>query len=660
MQCAPLPCRSSLTIMGAINQHGETVMKSGVTTAVLSALLLAGCSGGSGSDPLPEVTPGPNVALQAIGTPTKSVYRPGEPITFDFFLRSDAITAEHVAVDFALTKADAWEDLISNEEAELVDLGEFLVENLVPGNQGFTAQFEVPADIADAGDYLLIGVVDPDGILTEDSNVEDNRTRDIEPTLASPTLKRIAISEDGINDLQILDAQVAEGFLLLEAPAAAGASNLGSRRATQITNTDTDESHVVGHIDVRKIGSASLTANVEVDVIINGEITPAAMWDGQNDVWYEQATLTLPNATETHYVPWDLRLSDAQIAALWAAYDPQAPDNTATLRFRTVLVDGGAEESLENNQFDLTIPLRFFSPEAHSEVPFEGLASAAGAAPLKGVYKNGGASAAAAGNLSFDKVFQQSYGDASKFAITMDVRSLNELSGADASATLANRGNVTLKVFGKGFELFDAEALAGADGYANSADYSVGVRVLGNTVLDQGQDASDQLQRSWSLSWEEERTLADQRFFVGPVPLRVQAGISGSMGFGAGLAFQNLTLTATGDVFFMSLDAFAKGSIDAFVASGGVGADLLLVGENLGIVGEVDFNQLGNGKVTLRASAVNQLRAIEGDFYLFAKYKKYKWCCKIKNKEARFTLYSTGALYDKTWTLLSEQATLSL
>ena len=75
-------------------------MKSGVTTAVLSALLLAGCSGGSGSDPLPEVTPGPNVTLQAIGTPTKSVYRPGEPITFDFFLRSDAITAEHVAVDF--------------------------------------------------------------------------------------------------------------------------------------------------------------------------------------------------------------------------------------------------------------------------------------------------------------------------------------------------------------------------------------------------------------------------------------------------------------------------------------------------------------------------------------------------------------------------------
>ncbi|MFZ8914688.1 MAG: hypothetical protein ACO2YP_08875, partial [Pseudomonadales bacterium] len=142
-----------------------------MTTAVLSALLLAGCSGGSGSDPLPEVTPGPNVALQAIGTPTKSVYRPGEPITFDFFLRSDAITAEHVAVDFALTKADAWEDLISNEEAELVDLGEFLVENLVPGNQGFTAQFEVPADIADAGDYLLIGVVDPDGILDYVSGV---------------------------------------------------------------------------------------------------------------------------------------------------------------------------------------------------------------------------------------------------------------------------------------------------------------------------------------------------------------------------------------------------------------------------------------------------------------------------------------------------------
>ena len=198
----------------------------GTSGLLLTLGLLQGCGSDGKSPILEEVSTGPNIRLQAIGTPTKSVYRPGEQVEFDFFLRTDELTAEHVAVDFALTKADAWEDLINNEEAELVDLGEYLVENLNPGNQSFRATFQIPADIASTGDYLLIAVVDPDGILTEDTNFEDNKTRDIEPTLSSPTLKMITLEGTPLNDLQVLTAEVAEGFLLLETPAAAQAASM--------------------------------------------------------------------------------------------------------------------------------------------------------------------------------------------------------------------------------------------------------------------------------------------------------------------------------------------------------------------------------------------------------------------------------------------------
>ena len=52
-----------------------------------------------------------------------------------------------------------------------------------------------------------------------------------------------------------------------------------------LVDDDPRESNAVGHIDVMKLGSDSMNAIIQVDVIVDGEETAALMWRGENDEW---------------------------------------------------------------------------------------------------------------------------------------------------------------------------------------------------------------------------------------------------------------------------------------------------------------------------------------------------------------------------------------
>ena len=86
---------------------------------------------------------------------------------------------------------------------------------------------------------------------------------------------------------------------------------------------------------------------------------------------------------------------------------------------------------------------------------------------------------------------------------------------------------------------------------------------------------------------------------------------------------------------------------------------LLLLQQTFRVSGEADLSDILNRHVTLNALAQNQIKAIQGRFYLFAKYPKYKFCCKVKKKTKTLTLYNTGALFDKSWDLVNESRTVS-
>ena len=89
------------------------------------------------------------------------------------------------------------------------------------------------------------------------------------------------------------------------------------------------------------------------------------------------------------------------------------------------------------------------------------------------------------------------------------------------------------------------------------------------------------------------------------------------------------------------------------IASAGIGANLLLISNSIGVSGRADLSRIGARRVALSAVAQSNLRAIEGEFFLFARYRYFHFCCSFPEREARLTLYRTGALFNKNWRLLS-------
>ena len=639
---------------------------------LLALTTLAGCTQDSETfEPVPPDS-SRNIYLMEVGAPTKSVYRKGEPLELEVLVGSTGISAEHVTVDFSLIEKAKWQQLENEEAADTVALGDTLIENLEPGFTRQRVTLTVPNTLTVAGDYLIVAAVDAGQSVAQDTNFSDNISRGIDESLAHPTVKQITIEDAFVNDLQITDAVIAQGFILLETPTDNALAqngddvNAANLQASDVLTGDVlrvaddpRESNVIGHIDIKKLGAESMDARIEVDVIVDGEEFPAFMWKGEGDEWVNEAPYTVPSANETHFIPWDIRLIEAQRAALWAAYDPSAEENLATFRFRIIAADNVPDENPNNNSFEVDVPYRFFDPVSDPlDAPEEGteVVATSTASPLKQVAGPGGdlnRNRAASGRILFDRRFRQSFGDRKKFSAYLDLRSYGDIIGSQGKAVLNSDGRGDVYVLGRGINLFRAFARGDGNVSGGSAYYRGYMKVFGRTYLDQSASTSSGFSRSWSLSWSEERTLGSARFFAGPIPISVSGGVKGSLGFGAALSFSGGKVVATGDIFSVSMSGFARGGVDVGFASGGVGASLLVLNEKLSVSGVADLSEVGRRRVAMSLVAYNRLKAIQGEFYLFARYPVYRFCCSIRTQESRLTLYRTGALYNKNWKLLN-------
>jgi hypothetical protein len=640
--------------------------------------LLAGCSQNSESFETVAPDSSRNIYLMEVGTPTKSVYRKGEPLELEILIGSTNISAEHVTVDFSLIEKAKWAQLENDQAADTIALGDAIIESLEPGFTRQSVTLTVPNALPGAGDYLIVAAVDAAQSVAQDTNFADNISRGIDESLSHPTVKQISVEDAFINDLEIVDAVVAEGFVLLEAPTsnareqdgdAVVAASATTDSTALLVNDDPLESDVIGHIDVRKLGADAMDARIEVDVIVNGETFPGYMWDGQGE-WVNEAPYAVPSADETHYVPWDIRLVEEQRAALWNAFDASSEENVATFRFRIAAADGVPDENPNNNQFELEVPFRFFDPLSEAPVePGDSTDATASAAEtsegrLKQVAGNGNAGAAnrtcfLCDRISYYAGFSQTYGDTNKFAARVNMYSRGNIRGNAGTARLQTYGKAEVWSLGNKETLAIGYARGSADVVSLTTDYKAYVKVLDNTYLDQEASLSGDYAQDWNLSWQEEVTLGTARFFVGPIPLSVSGGVSGSLAFGAELESASGVITAGGEILSVSMSGFAEGGVDVGFASGGIGVELLVLANELSVTGTADLSNLIQRQISMGIVATNTLEAIEGEFFLFANYPVYKFCCSTTTGEARKTLYDTPALYSRSWNLLNASRTKS-
>ena len=609
-------------------------------------LSLVGCSG-DGSEAVERAEPvAQGLQLVGIATPTKSVYRKGEPIELSFNVRSFGISSEDVVASFELVQTSQLAALESRSDAGGVSLGDFRMAEVRPGLNIYSANFTIPNDPPAAGDYVILAAIDPARAVEGDEDFEDNLSRGFSASFSDPTTKVITIEDAFINDLAIEGAEVGEGFLLLEAPAPVTAAAIG---ALNVVEDDPIESNAVGFIDVRKLGADNMGAIIQVDVIVDGVETPAFMWQGDGD-FANEAIYEVPSPNELHFVPWDIRLSDEQRAALFAAYDESSADNSATFRFRIQQTSGAQDENPDNNSFELEVPYRFFVSDA---APDGGEAVAASVLPEKRLGGDGAVGASSGGRLTFDRQFSSIYGDRGKFAVGLYARSYNHINGPAGTGRVYNTARVDGYAFNRSLRLAEAIGNVQANARNRTASYRGYMQVFGRVVLDQSASASTSISRDYALEWREERTFVRTTFFVGPIPLGVSAGAAGTMGFGAGLSLGGGVIEGYGNLFSARLDAYAEGGVNIGIASAGIGASLLLISNDIGVSGRADLSRIGARRVALSAVAQSNLRAIEGEFYLFARYRYFHFCCSFPEREARLTLYRTGALFNKNWRLLS-------
>ena len=612
-------------------------------------LALVGCSGDA-LEPAERAEPrrpAQGLQLVQVASPSKSVFRKGEPIELSFDVRSFGLSSEGVVASFELVQTSQLAALESRSDAGGVSLGDFRMDEVRPGLNSYSASFTVPNDPPAAGDYVILVAVDPARAVEVDEDFEDNLSRGFSASFSDPTTKVITIEDAFINDLAIEGAEVGEGFLLLEAPAAVAAAAIG---AFNVVEDDPVESNAVGFIDVRKLGADNMGAIIQVDVIVGGVETPAFMWQGDGDRFANEAIYEVPSPNELHFVPWDIRLSDDQRAALFAAYDESSAENSATFRFRIQQTSGAQDENPDNNSFELEVPYRFFVSDA---APDGGEAVAASVLPEKRLGGDGAVGASSGGRLTFDRSFSQTYGDRGKFAVGLYARSYNHINGPAGTGRVYNTASVTGYAFNRSLRLAQAIGNVQANARNRTASYRGYMQVFGRVVLDQSAGASTNISRDYGLEWREERTFVSTTFFVGPIPLSVSAGAAGTMGFGAGLSLGSGVIRGYGTLFSAQLDAFAEGGVNIGIASAGIGASLLLINNSLGVSGTADLSRIGARRVALSAVAQSNLRAIEGEFFLFARYRYFHFCCSFPEREARLTLYRTGALFNKSWNLLS-------
>ena len=188
----------------------------------------------------------------------------------------------------------------------------------------------------------------------------------------------------------------------------------------------------------------------------------------------------------------------------------------------------------------------------------------------------------------------------------------------------------------------EANAIANAPS-AENGKLSVSANIFGKTLFALNQDLG-------KLGYKDEKTLFDTpvnyetsvRFAIGPIPVRLAAGIRGNNVMKWGIEIVPLELQ-TYLQHYAGIDAYASAAVDIYVAGVGVTGRLLLIAVNTQVSAGayVDFSDQPSLKLQLVGTT--ELDALNGDLrvYVYAYIPTWKfWKGFLERKEWSTTLAS--------------------
>ncbi|MCE2572202.1 CARDB domain-containing protein [Motilimonas eburnea] len=585
----------------------------------LFVILLAGCY----DDQLGNLT---LTDLDAKGEQTKF----GEVVTLEYQFDSRGFTDQTTDIQFVLANVD---DLHVDPDVEQ-ELSEYHVVGIetVPLTNSITTHsvtFSIPETVK-GGTYQVVAHIDPDNLI-EEENEEDNSPT-INDTDGTHHHALLQIQGPPEHDFHLENISLGIEQLILDTPE--------TEALGEINRAD-----IVGYVDLRYHGlhtdKAALTAAAEID----GVWVPLKFWHADSNSYTDDIIVDLSLDDQSNHIQFDLDLNANHLNALHASYDASG-DNQLKIRLTATEGEttGQFEHSDDNNHLDITLSYYFFSGEQARQTTAR-----------SGV-----------GTINYEKDFAATYGNTSKFAVAIDIAGKMSLVPlVDPGAAISGSGDVSAYFFNAHNTLFGVSFEGSAYASGNNSGYATEMVIFNATVLDE-EFYNNAFSKTWEYTWEEERVLAQARFSIGPVPMSVEAGVSGNLGLELTVGY-NAELTGGGDLFHVDFGAFGRGGINLLVASGGVQAIFTLIDNTFSMDSSAGFELANNGQnepnIYYSIGLEDSIDAISGKFGLYAELQGIKWCkkwiifypCGTKTTHYDLWLYQTPSLLNKTWTLLSKE-----
>ncbi|MBQ4836419.1 MULTISPECIES: hypothetical protein [Pseudoalteromonas] len=593
----------------------------------------------------------PNVALTEIKTPQHTLYQPGQPISLDYSISSELLETQNIGVTFMAIPKDKVAQLETEDKPEGFNLGVHHIAQLESGAQSFTASLMFPNQQMPSGEYLIGAYVDSAKIIVDEANLDDNRSRGhADNDLV--TYAQITMDAAHYHDFVLDKATVGDGFAMFP--------DIGQRETESEGNPSQKHSDIIGHIDASKFGNTANAADVSAEIIIEDQAYTAHFWQEGKEHYAEKMRITFAQFEQSHYFPYDIAINGALLHKIQQAFDPNSSENTLDIRFTLHDTSEFDEADTSNNSFTLEVPYSLYQDTTPSDellkkhnLPTNTTASnrAARSAPTDEMGLT--ISQQTSDQFVLLDLFGNTYGDKSKVAVVPSFLSLIILKATDGGyAWASSGGGFDLYMFDDSVSLFSAGASGIADGANGTLSYSMGVSLLGKSLIAES-DSVTALDESFKHDWSEEQKLFSTTFTIAIVPVSVSAGIKGEVGVGTELKYADQRFSIGGDILTASLDAYATAGIDLLIASGGIGIDFLIISETLSATAYTDISKaISDSEITYGIDVSNHMKAIEGELYLWVKYPGYEFCCSFPTKTATKTLYDTGALYNKTWQML--------
>lgn len=595
----------------------------------------------------PVATPEPinttNLSLTSLAVDDTHVYQPNDSLQVNYRLHIEDLDNQNVAVDFYLVhdepEADSEEDTDESEVEGDHLLGVMVHQSLSTGEYDYHLEFEVPGDLAHDGNYWIMAIVDPENEI-EESNEEDNHPHpDNDDHVAGDfPFAEIQVELHPEHEFKLSNITIDGDVVILDTP-------------TEHDGTGEHHSDVIGHLDAIYHGSETAQARFDAEVLIDGAYQAVKLWDAEQHAYQDNIDIEFTYNGEDHYFGFDIEFSDAQRNALHAAGAEEI-----SLRYNlTDITESEKTEHDTENSVEVTYPLFFFEQEAPTEVAERGEVSAAG------ITSN-------SNELSISGSYAKTYGDKKKVGVGLDLSSLLKLDLRKAGAIAEAGSSFDVYVFNKKATMFRIGFDAAAYAQLVGSGYSAEMVLFGAKIIDESYER-ESFVKTWEKDWEEQRQIVKSTFFVGPIPMSVEAGVNGAVGFDFTLEFDG-KLKAYGDLLSSNFDVYANGGVEAGIASAGITASFTIFEDLLRLDSEANLVLLQDGNVNpainYKFKLSNELDVIKGNFGLHAQTRSVKWCkkkkwgikikypCGIKTKDYYYWFYRTNSIFNKSWTIFEK------